>query len=64
MWNHPFYLSLYEEIMAPAPAPEVEGACVKQLKLVDPDAWRERLEVAADRADAHAASERRRRLAL
>jgi pentatricopeptide repeat protein len=36
MWNHPFYLDLYQQIMEPNAPPEVEGS-QESLRAIDPD---------------------------
>lgn len=56
MWNHPFYLDLYQQIMEPNAPPEVEGS-QESLRAIDPDdLYLELLDAAseASRADAPA----------
>ena len=51
MWNHPFYLNIYEDIMAMAPPPVV-GPSTNDLRAIDPDEMRVLLESRLEEARA------------
>jgi pentatricopeptide repeat protein len=55
MWNHPFYLDLYQSIMEPTPPPEIEGS-LQSLRAINPDVrYMELLEAATEASRAASA---------